>query len=80
LVLIAGYVWVELGKVARANFNLVLSDTDAVTSRRGTAVPAGSILGTKGEAGATYALASTVLWSQVGNAEAADPDSAALEG
>jgi hypothetical protein len=53
LVLIAGYVWEELGNVARPNFNLLLSDTDAVTSWPGTTVPAGSILGTKGEAGAT---------------------------
>jgi hypothetical protein len=79
-VLIAGYVWVEFGNEARPNFNLLLSDADAVTSWSGTAVPAGSTLGTKGEAGAMYALASTVLWSQAGNAEVADPDSAALEG
>jgi hypothetical protein len=79
-VLITGYVWVVLGNVTSPNFTLLVSDTDAVTSWRGAAVPNASILGTKDEAGATYVLASTVLWSQVGNADAADPDSAALEG
>ena len=70
----------DVRNVARPNFNLPFSVVVAFTSLPGTALPAGSIFGTKGAVGATYAPASTVLWSQMGSAGGADPAWTAFEG